>query len=139
MTVIRVPTNDPAILKRRHEPNGRVLFLTSSTYSVLPRFQWVPPGVPMSPKGIHLNSRRCNLRWTDLTITTLKGSDIHGKNQCSAPTGLDRIVPEFHGLHPRLFMVLPAGLNSRIGKPIENVEEPLIRFQKLVTVNEICE
>ena len=78
----------------------------------------------MSPKGIHLNSRRCNLRWTDLTITTLKGADIHGKKQCSAPTGLDRIVPEFHGLHPRLFMVQPAGLNSSTRKPIENVEEP---------------
>ena len=79
----------------------------------------------MSPKGIHLNSRRCNLRWTDLTITTLKGADIHGKKQCSAPTGLDRIVPEFHGLHPRLFMVQPAGQNSSTRKPIENVEEPV--------------
>ena len=94
------------------------------TLPVLPCFQWVPPEGPMSPMGIHLNSRRCNLRWTDLTITTLKGADIHGENQCSAPTGLDRIVPEFHGLHPRLFMVQSAGLNSSTRKPIENVEEP---------------
>ena len=98
-----------------HEPKG------SSTFSV------GNPRAPMSPKGTHLNSRRCNLRWTDLTITTLKGSDIprknHVKNQRSAPSGPDRIVPEFHGLHPRLFMVQPAGLNSSTSKPVENVEE----------------
>ena len=93
-------STERAILLRTYAHNPG----DSSTFSV------GNSGAPMSPKGTHLNSRRCNLRWTDLTITTLKGPG--------------QIIPEFHGLHPRLFMVQPAGLNSSTSKPIENVEEP---------------
>lgn len=45
---------------------------------------------------------------------TLKGSDIHPRDHVqekrSNPSGPGHFNPDSHGLHPRLFMVQPAGL-----------------------------